>query len=156
VPSFSLPRPAKQTMRLLQRKSAGSFEFTGDLMENVPKYAILSHTWLADDKEVTFKDMKRGRAQRKPAGFHKINFCGEQAAKDGPEYLWVDTCCINKSSSAELQESIMTMFHWYRKSTKCYVYLADVSLSEAPVTNEAHSQSWVSAFLNSRWFTRGW
>jgi hypothetical protein len=143
-------------MRLLQRKGGGSFELTGYLVDNFPKYAILSHTWLADDEEVSFEDLKKGNAQSKSAGFHKIQFCGEQAAKDGLEYLWVDTCCIDKSSSAELQESIISMFQWYQRATKCYVYLSDVSIPEDVVTNEVPTYLWESAFRRSRWFTRGW
>ena len=67
--------------------------------------------------EVTFKDMGDGNATSK-AGFDKIRFCGEQARCDGLQYFWVDTCCIDKSSSAELQEAITSMFHWYRNAAK--------------------------------------
>ena len=144
-------------MRLLQLKSDGSFELTDDLEDNnIPKYAILSHTWLADDDEVRFEDLVEGNAHRKAAGSHKIKFCGEQAAKDGLDYFWVDTCCINKSSSAELQEAIMSMFLWYRNATKCYVYLADVSVPEDVVINQVPPYPWESDFRSSRWFTRGW
>lgn len=143
-------------MRLLRRKIGGSFELTEHLVDNIPKYAILSHTWLTDDEEVSFEDLVKGNAQRKTAGFHKIQFCGEQAAKDGLEYLWVDTCCIDKSSSSELQESIITMFNWYRKASRCYVYLADVSVPEDVMISQVHSFPWESAFRRSRWFTRGW
>ncbi|PVH71050.1 HET-domain-containing protein [Cadophora sp. DSE1049] len=64
----------------------------------------------------------------------------------------VDTCCIDKSNSVELAEAINSMFRWYRMSTKCYVYLSDVSRT-AVNTNEL---AWESAFRKSRWFTRGW
>ena len=56
-------------------------------------------------EEVTFKDMTEGNGTSK-AGFDKIRFCGEQARCDGWQYFWVDTCCIDKSSSAELSEAI--------------------------------------------------
>jgi len=72
-------------------------------------YTILSHTWRLDDGEVTFKDVKEGTAKSK-AGYDKIRFCGEKAASHGLKYFWVDTCCIDKSSSAELQEAINSMF----------------------------------------------
>jgi hypothetical protein len=70
--------------------------------------------------------MMGGAAESKP-GYGKIRFCGEQARRDGFQYFWIDTCCIDKSSSAELQEAINSMFRWYRDAVKCYVYLADVS-----------------------------
>jgi hypothetical protein len=87
--------------------------------------------------------------------FKKIQFCAEQAATDGLHYFWVDTCCIDKSSSAEMTEAINSMFAWYRDSARCYVYLPDVStgnLREAVPTYE----TWTTAFRKSRWFTRGW
>src|SRR5271154_1252607 len=114
-------------MRLLECKNAGVFSLTKDLIgDDIPKYAILSHTWGADVEEVTFEDLVKGTGKSK-ASYQKIRFCGEQAARDGLQYFWVDTCCIDKSSSAELQEAINSMFRWYRNAAKCYVYLSDVS-----------------------------
>ncbi|GKT47881.1 vegetative incompatibility protein HET-E-1 [Colletotrichum spaethianum] len=135
-------------MRLLHRKDDGGFCLVQCPENQTPHYAILSHTWIGDDGEVTFEDMMDGNAHLKAASYNKILFCVEQAAKDGLEYSWVDTCCINKSSSAELQEAITTMFAWYRKASRCYVYLSDVSTTQGPL--------WESTFRNSRWFTRGW
>src|SRR5436305_20329 len=87
-------------------------EFSGD---KIPPYAILSHTWRLDGDEVTFKVISEGTATSK-AGYTKISFCGEKAASHGLQYFWVDTCCIDKSSSAELQEAINSMFQqrWFR------------------------------------------
>ena len=65
-------------------------EFVGS---NVPPYAILSHTWEVDDKEVTFKDITEDTGKNK-AGYDKIEFCGKQTASDGLQYFWVDACCI--------------------------------------------------------------
>ena len=73
--------------------------------------------------------MMDGTAKSKVPGYNKIRFCGEQARRDGLQYFWIDTCCIDKSSSTELQEAINSMFRWYRDAAKCYVYLADVSRS---------------------------
>jgi WD40 repeat protein len=148
-------------MQLLQFNRNGSIELARRRTEEtLPKYAVLSHTWLVDsEEEVTFRDLMSGNTRTKKAGYNKIRFCGEQAAKDGLEYFWVDTCCINKESSAELQEAITTMFSWYRNAAKCYVYLSDVSALEAPAAEmdeKSSSSSWESAFRQSRWFTRGW
>ena len=88
------------------------------------------------------------------AGFDKIRFCGEQARRDGWQYFWVDTCCIDKSSSAELAEAINSMFRWYRDAAKCYVFLSDVPTVDGE--NRSHQLPWKSAFRASRWFTRGW
>src|SRR4051794_5507730 len=92
--------------------------------QNIPsKYAILSHRWGPD--EVTFEDLKMG-TEKTRKGYRKLKFCGEQAARDGLLYLWIDTCCIDKANNTELSEAINSMFKWYKNATKCYVYLPDV------------------------------
>jgi len=127
--------------------------------ENLPdnenlKYAILSHTW-EESEEVTFEDMKNSMGNNK-AGFKKIQFCAEQAVRDGLRYIWVDTCCIDKSNHVELNEAIISMFRWYRKAASCYVYLSDVSVAGCGRGQRKHAESWEEAFRESRWFTRGW
>jgi len=141
-------------MRLLERKD-DEFTLTKDIIDNIPDYAILSHTWGADEDEVTFRDLTDGTGKDK-TGYSKIRFCGEQARHDGLRYFWVDTCCIDKSNNTELAEAINSMFRWYRNAAKCYVYLSDVP-RDAPNTEDAFCQPpWESAFCKSRWFTRGW
>jgi hypothetical protein len=140
-------------MRLLEWKSGGDFSPTKDLIHNIPPYAILSHTWGVDTEEVTFEDLTDGSGKSK-AGYDKIRFCGEQARRDGLQHFWVDTCCIDKSNSVELQEAINSMFRWYQNAAKCYVYLSDISVRD---DNEAvPHETWELAFRESRWFTRGW
>ncbi|KAF4331713.1 het-domain protein [Fusarium beomiforme] len=141
-------------MRLLQYNPKGEIHLTKEyISDDVPAYAILSHTW--GSAEVTFKDLMDARGEDKP-GYDKIRFCGKQALRDGLQYFWVDTCCIDKSSSAELQEAINCMYRWYRSAAKCYVYLADVSEPTVHSNDAFSRQPWMPAFRNSRWFTRGW
>ncbi|KAH8688669.1 hypothetical protein GQ44DRAFT_802460, partial [Phaeosphaeriaceae sp. PMI808] len=90
------------------------------------------------------------------AGYNKIWFCAQQAKRDGLEYFWVDTCCINKANAVEVQDAINSMFRWYQKSAQCYVFLADVSIQKRKADNENFQYTWESAFRQSRWFTRGW
>jgi len=142
-------------MRLLRLEDDGNFSLVDVGSKSIPRYAILSHTWGPDHEEITYKDMVKGTGKSK-AGYAKIQFCGMQAAKDSLKYCWVDTCCINKSSSAELSEAINSMFQWYNKADKCYVYLPDVSFSSSIKNDTFSQQTWKSAFQNSRWFTRGW
>ena len=142
-------------MRLLKLESCGEFSLTNDLIHNVPPYAILSHTWGAGTDEVTFKDLIDGTGKRK-AGYDKIRFCGEQARSDGLQHFWVDTCCIDKSNSAELSEAINSMFRWYSGASKCYIYLSDVLKPVFNADDEFNQPPWESAFRKSRWFTRGW
>lgn len=163
-------------MRLLHLNQQGQLALTKDLPKPAGPYTILSHTWGKDEDEVTFEDLekttetsgKRSRRRRRSrtpalsvknptyrdkAGYTKLRFCIDQAQKDGLEYCWIDTCCINKANNAELSEAITSMFRWYQDATKCYVYLADVSAGTPGVILRS---SWESAFQNSRWFTRGW
>ena len=142
-------------MRLLQFKNHSEFSLTNDLIDNVPPYAILSHTWGPDTDEVTFRDVRDSTGKSK-AGYDKIRFCGEQATRDGLQYFWVDTCCIDKSNNTELSEAINSMFRWYREAAKCYVYLSDVSISNSDENNQSFGLTWELAFRRSRWFTRGW
>jgi hypothetical protein len=100
-------------MRLLRAHGDDDFSLV-EYHDKIPPYAILSHTWDADDDEVTFKDICKGKGKGKQkAGNAKLRFCANQATKDNLEYFWVDTCCIDKGSSAELSEAIDSMFGWY-------------------------------------------
>ncbi|KAI1310360.1 HET-domain-containing protein [Xylaria venustula] len=128
-------------MWLINVKSKLLEEFIG---LNVPKYAILSHTWEAGE-EVTFQELAKEPRSGAKRGWWKIDQTCRQAEQDGLDYAWVDTCCIDKSSSAELSEAINSMFRWYQRAAVCYVYLADL-LHPVEVTGT----------LNCRWFTRSW
>ncbi|KAI0868798.1 heterokaryon incompatibility protein-domain-containing protein [Hypoxylon argillaceum] len=135
-------------MRLLQRNDNGSYTRTSDLSaDELPSYAILSHTWGLD--EVLFEDIaKAPDTWQQKFGYSKIQFCAEKAKQNGLRYFWVDTCCIDKSDSVELQTAINSMFRWYRNTKRCYFYLSDVSYisTDAPT----------DAFRDSKWPTRGW
>ena len=142
-------------MRLLKLEANGEFSLTNDITYPTTPYAILSHTWGEDDEEVTFEDLKDGSGKMK-TGYKKLRFCGQQAARDGLQYFWVDTCCIDKSSSSELTEAINSMFRWYHEAAKCYVYLSDVSKDNYDEHDHLSRSIWESDFRGSRWFTRGW
>jgi hypothetical protein len=113
-------------MRLLKYNEEGDVTITNFDDNKIPPYAILLHTWGADNEEVTFADLVMGDGKAKP-GYEKIRFCGRQARHDGLQYFWIDTCCIDKDNHAELSLAINSMFRWYRDSSRCYVYLSDVS-----------------------------
>jgi hypothetical protein len=128
-------------MRLLNSQTSELEEF----VSSIPPYAILSHTWGED--EVSLQELQSGSAESK-AGYEKIEGCCKLASADGFQYAWIDTCCIDKTSSSELSEAINSMFRWYRNAEVCYVILSDVS------GNTDGSQT--RQFDRSRWFTRGW
>lgn len=110
-------------MRLLHTKTLQFHEFFD---AKIPPYAILSHRW--GEGEVTFKEFRKGKAQPGP-GLTKIKKFCTLAASKGHEWAWIDTCCIDKRSSAELSESINAMYKWYKNARACYVYLIDFQLS---------------------------
>ena len=101
-------------MRLLYTTDDGRLSWTDDLVgDQIPPYAILSHTW--DGQEVAYKDLKNYRDiedvdARHKGGYQKIFFCAEQAKRDGLDYFWVDTCCIDKANNTELSKAINSMF----------------------------------------------
>ncbi|KAH8895544.1 HET-domain-containing protein, partial [Thozetella sp. PMI_491] len=154
-------------MRLLRHRDTQVVEMLGD---KVPEYAILSHTW--GDDEVTLADMHthqssltmstdspdeqrrkstaRSSVERK-AGFKKTYQSSAVAQTLGFDYVWADTCCIDKTSSAELSEAINSMYRWYQASGICIAYLSDV----VPIKEEDPAAR-DSSFRRSRWFTRGW
>ena len=133
-------------------------------------YAILSHTW--EEEEVSFQKFEASKVLL-PVGFNedepwlnhqiptlsepagsmkglkKVRGACQKAKMEGYDWIWIDTCCIDKSSSAELSEAINSMFRWYEQAAVCYAYLSDVKSDDDPAVSE-------SSFRNSRWFTRGW
>ncbi|KAM0270864.1 hypothetical protein ACHAQH_009290 [Verticillium albo-atrum] len=126
-----------------------SLEFFQD---KFPPYAILSHRWGSASDEVTFQELKSGDlAARSKKGYAKILACCVRSLDYGLEYAWIDTCCIDKSSSAELSEAINSMYAWYEASTICFAYLDDV-----PMAGPADLYAIDSPFRKSAWFTRGW
>ncbi|KAI8660251.1 HET domain-containing protein [Fusarium keratoplasticum] len=133
-------------MRLLHTTRITVVEFIGA----PPPYAILSHRW--EDEEVTLRDLVNGRSQQMK-GYEKLRKSCTLASDHGFEYIWIDTCCIDKSSSAELSEAINSMFKWYQDAVICYAFLSDVSTStRAPAT----SRQDLYEITTSQWFTRGW
>jgi hypothetical protein len=140
-------------MRLLKYNKDGNFSLESFPGDQTPPFAILSHTWsIEPDDEIKLQDIRDGTFANKQ-GNQKILFCGKQAKQDSLQYFWIDSCCIDQTNHVELSEAINSMFRWYRKAAKCYVYLSDVLVYERD--GGAYIE-WEAAFRNSRWFTRGW
>ncbi|KAI0965882.1 heterokaryon incompatibility protein-domain-containing protein [Xylaria arbuscula] len=139
---------ASLIMRLLETRTLKLKTFVGD---DKPEYAILSHTW--GDDEVLFEEIQKESSDewKDKAGAVKILRSAEICTEFNIAYIWIDTCCIDKSSSAELSEAINSMFEWYRKSHVCYAYLSDVLSNQ-----EQDLPNGIVPFERSRWFTRGW
>ncbi|KAF6812049.1 Vegetative incompatibility protein HET-E-1-like protein 13 [Colletotrichum sojae] len=135
-------------MRLIHTPTMQLKEFIG----KIPRYAILSHTW--GTGEITLQDMQ-GNDPWLPSrrAFGKIEATCRQAERDGLEYAWVDSCCIDKTSSAELGEAINSMYRWYQQSSVCYAHLEDVFDTRM---YDIRASGSASTFASSRWFGRGW
>lgn len=130
-------------MRLLRTDTLKLESFDG---ESTPPYAILSHTW--ENNELSFQDLQRARLQEASTpNFRKVVDTCRIARERGFAYVWIDTCCIDKTSSAELSEAINSMFRWYRQAAICLAYLSDWE----PDAGQSEA-----SFERCRWFTRGW
>ena len=158
-------------MRLLRtgpyEPGCEKFELVEKFGSQIPKYAILSHTWgddevtyehvraptaferrlLSNDSDATYERI-RDQSVRECKAYSKVVGAMRQAASDGHEYVWIDTCCIDKSSSAELSEAINSMYAWYERAEVCYAVLDGVPGPDAA--------NFEAEFKESRWFTRGW
>ncbi len=126
-----------------QYRSNKMKELLARAVENsVPNYAVLSHTWIRNSLgDITFQDWTMHK--QNPQGSAKINaFCTVAALNHNVTLGWIDSVCINKESSSELDESIRSMYNWYQRASVCITYL-----SETSSLSDAHNDSW---------FTRGW
>jgi hypothetical protein len=118
----------------------GRIHFEEFYDDEIPSYAILSHTW-ERNQEITYQNCNSDESKSK-SGFVKIRKTCELAIMYGFGFSWVDTCCIDKSSSAELTEAINSMFKWYQRAGICFAYLSDLKSG--------------GSLHECRWFTRGW
>ena len=140
LPLSDIKAPCSNTveknMRLLNTASLKAEDF---FLDDIPTYAILSHRWRK--QEVSLQELNDGRAVEKD-GYVKLVQCCRIALAAGFNYVWIDTCCIDKTNNTELTEAINSMYRWYKDSQTCYAYLDDV-------TTEGD-------FDQSEWFIRGW
>ncbi|KAG8531744.1 uncharacterized protein KY384_003376 [Bacidia gigantensis] len=123
-------------MRLLQTTDITLHNFYDD---DIPPYAILSHTWGKVEEEVSLHDSRDVAVMTRP-GF----------------YVWIDTCCIDKTSSAELSEAINSMYEWYKNAQVCYAYLSDVTTAQGREISAFDSTPSKIVLFQSKWFERGW
>jgi Heterokaryon incompatibility protein (HET) len=151
-------------MRLIDTQTLELSEFFDSTIPSF--YVIVSHTW--GYEELTFQDWLYIKKKNPPrwgwvrndkeidqiksrAGYIKIKKACQQAQRDGYDWVWIDTICIDKTSPAELSEAINSMFRWYTNAAVCYVFLADV-----PNLSPKDCNAPTSHFRRSRWFRRGW
>ena len=128
-------------MRLLNVRTLKFSEYFYD----IPKYIIASHRWKAGT-EATIKDIGKKRDTDKD-GYRKVNDFAKYVREHigHVEWLWIDTCCVDQSSSQEVTEAVNSMFRWYSQAEACLAYLADVK-----------DASEEQALRQSDWFRRGW
>lgn len=125
-------------IRLIKTSDLSLHEFEG---RSIPKYAILSHRW--EEGEISLQELRENLNQHKRGWLKLRHFC-EYAMRQGHDFVWMDTCCIDKSSSAELSEAINSMFNWYRRAKICYAYLCDV-----PAKGDRTESGWMDVFKRS-------
>ncbi|KAK6829656.1 HET-domain-containing protein [Apiospora arundinis] len=167
-------------LRLLKTKQYELVEEI-DLPTPVPEYAILSHTWISPHDEITYQDFQQRRRDinngiYKQKGWAKLQKYCDRAARDGWEWAWMDTCCIDKTNGVDTSTAINAMFRYYQNASQCYAYLDDVDadkvlsrpgfeecdLDDVPGQDNVadpttFSHKALHSFLvKAKWFTRGW
>ena len=125
-------------MRLIDTRNLQFKEFPDS---ELPRYMILSHRW--GREEITFEDMGSLKDASYKKGHAKLKRLCDVARAENCDYIWMDTCCINKSNSTELGEAINSMYRWYSEATACIAYLEDVGSDQ-------------KSMEESEWFDRGW
>ncbi|KAG0709348.1 hypothetical protein DFH29DRAFT_887948 [Suillus ampliporus] len=118
-------------------------QYIVEVVRNFFAYVTLSHRWEGD--EPALNDIADDGVYCLPTSrFDKVRNLCLKARKCGYDWAWIDTCCIDQGSSAEVQKSISSMFLWYCRSALTIVYLSDVT------------ESSFQALVPSEWFRRGW
>ncbi|THU93628.1 HET-domain-containing protein [Dendrothele bispora CBS 962.96] len=143
--------PSAWPLWLIDTKSLELVDIKHRDKQNAPPYAILSHRWFRGE-EVTLQEFQllnrtiesETDPKTSKSGYKKIHSACSQAQQNGLDYIWVDTCCIDKTSHGDVARNIKSMYAYYQNSKVCYVYLADVDMGV-----------WAD-FLESQWFKRGW
>ena len=132
-------------------------------------------------KKLIFQDFKNLDKAQTISGFSKIVKTCQLTRQSGIKWAWIDTCCIDKKPSAELSESINSMYSWHRQSVVCYAYISDwrptvewvhlrpvdedftghkTSLFEQETSYQAARHKDLNNSMHKpmplRWFTRGW
>ncbi|KAI0859786.1 HET-domain-containing protein [Xylaria cubensis] len=138
-------------MRLINVRTLELEEFWGRCP---PPYGIASHTW--GSEEVSFQEWKGRKSISHKAGYRKIVKMARLVESFDLDYLWIDTNCIDKTSSTELSEAINSMFNWYAAADWCFVYFEDVESVEPPISGRRVGDYTFKSLLDAKWFTRGW
>ena len=138
------------------------------------QYAILSHRWKSNPQfgdEIDFQTLNPGALGSHHIGLHqhdsdediaccpfcKIKGACAKARDQNIDWLWVDTCCIDKANAVEYTRAINSMFEYYREATVCYGFLYDVAWQNgASGEHMFKSQDPKRHGLASEWFERGW
>ena len=118
-------------MRLLHSRDLTFKDFPGS---NIPRYAIVSHRW--SETELSYQSFLTDKelylsGHLESYGWTKIIKAAELTHQCNLEWIWIDTICINKESSAELTEAINSMYNWYKYACECFAFLPDVHYDEA-------------------------
>ncbi|KAG6334669.1 hypothetical protein ID866_4418 [Astraeus odoratus] len=140
---FMSSETCSHLVSLMRTKTLVNTEFIKEVVQTYFQYAMLSHRW--ETYEPLFHNLSDGVfAPGFSLRFSKLTSFCRIAQCHGLDWAWCDTCCINRESSAGLDEAIRSMFRWYSESALTIVYFCDVA-------GYAHED-----LMKSKWFTRGW
>lgn len=153
-------------MWLINVKTKNLHEFGQEADSKIPEYAILSHVWVKGSAELLFRHLN-GFTSKSEAeqtrislkeGWWKIERACLEASRDKYDWLWTDSCCINRDCPSEWSITVKSMFEWYKAAAECYVYLGDVVKvpRTTPAGKNARFRFKKRDFQKSQWFTRIW
>jgi hypothetical protein len=145
INSFKTSPEYKELLSFTTKHSDFRTERIKNMVATYFRCVLLSHRW--EETEVLLHDIqdKAVYELNEIGGIVKLQSFCKIAHNAGYLWAWMDTCCIDKSSNVELQESVNSMFVWYRHSALTIVYLCDVPPSSPP-----------GALARSAWNKRGW
>jgi hypothetical protein len=150
-------------MRLINVKTKQLRELSKE--EKGPeKYAILSHTSGRSETEVSVEDLTNFESKTEEAkakvqgkeGWWKIFKACQKAISDGHEWLWADSCCIDRSIPEEWSNSVKSMFDLYKEAAVCYAFLEDVAKFTDDTKPKSSYRFNEDHFKRSEWFTQLW
>ncbi|KAL5388281.1 hypothetical protein PMIN02_007798 [Paraphaeosphaeria minitans] len=105
-------------------------------LDSVAPYAILSHRWMHAQRNGKYRALELSHSEfvagsGDDRGYGKVDkaceavrHLSQQLGLD-LQWIWIDSCCIDKSNNEEHSEAINSMYEWYARSYVCIAYLDD-------------------------------
>jgi hypothetical protein len=145
INAFKLSAEYKELLSSTMKHADLQMERIQDVVAMYFRYVMLSHRWEGTESLLHDIQGKVVYDLDPVGGITKLQSFCETTRDKGYLWAWIDTCCIDQTNNVEVQQSVNSMFVWYRHSALTIIYLSDVPPSSQPGT-----------LASSAWNTRGW